>query len=250
MGNREYQLGFSRKGNAMFDQQGRQKKAVTMICVLSDFIDTPLSDLTLLNVGCSTGIIDEYLSRFFKNVVCIDIDDNAINFANNNFKKDNLSFEICDAMNLKFESSTFDVVVCSQVYEHVSDANILMEEIFRVLKPEGLVYFSAGNKLMYIEPHYNLPLLSVLPLSVANLYLKATGKGEFYYEQHLTYWGLKKLVSSFEIFDYTIKILKNPDKYRATYMIRKGSLKHNLSKLLAKYMIWLIPGYVWLLQKH
>ena len=124
-----------------------------------------------------------------------------------------------------------------------------MEQIFRVLKPKGLVYFAAGNKLMYIEPHYKLPVLSILPIAVANFYLKVTGKGEFYYERHLTYWGLKKLVSRFEIFDYTVEILINPDKYRATYMIRKGSLKHNLAKLLSKYMIWLIPGYIWLLQK-
>ena len=77
---------------------------------------------------------------------------------------------------------------------------------------------------MLNEPHYNLPLLSVLPRSLAHLYVKLSGKGDSYYEKHFTYWGLKKLVNMFEITDYTPKILSKPAKYKADYMIKPNSI--------------------------
>lgn len=246
---RGYQHGFSDKGAAMFDLEGRQRKAMTMISALSEFIDEPLDTLSVLNVGGSAGIIDEYLSRYFRQVTGIDIDEKAILYASNNFQKEGLLFEIGDAMDLSYEPNSFDVVVCSQVYEHVPDANALMREIFRVLKPGGTVYFAAGNRIMLNEPHYNLPLLSIIPRPLAHLYVKICGKGEFYYEKHFTYWGLKRLVSNFKITDYTPLILSNPEKYNAEYMVTPGSGKQKIATFISKYMIWLVPGYIWLLKK-
>ena len=45
-----------------------------------------------MSVG-STGILDNYLADYFAKVVGSDIDEPAISFANNNFKKDNLEFQ-------------------------------------------------------------------------------------------------------------------------------------------------------------
>lgn len=176
---RGYQYGFSDKGTAMFEKLGRQRKAITMVRVLSDYLDKDLRPLAVLNVGGSAGIIDAYLSRHFGLVVGIDIDEKAIAYAKRNFQSDNLTFEVGDGMRLDYAPNLFDVVICSQVYEHVTDASTMMAEISRVLRPGGVVYFAAGNRLMLIEPHYNLPLLSVIPRSLSHLYLKLSGKGRF-----------------------------------------------------------------------
>lgn len=233
----------------MFNIAERQRKAKTMIAVLQDHLPTELSKLSALNVGGSTGIIDDYLSDHFAQVVGIDIDEKAIAHARDNYQKKNLQFEVGDAMNIDYGPATFDVVVCSQVYEHVPDARVMMSEICRVLKPGGVCYFAAGNRIMWNEPHYNLPLLSVLPRSLANLYLKATKKGSSYYEKHLTYWGLKRLTVDFEITDYTGKIIFSPQQFAADYMIKPGTLKAGLASFIARYFIWLAPGYIWILQK-
>jgi len=208
-----------------------------------------MSKLSVLNVGGSAGIIDEYLSRYFGRVVGIDIDEQAIAYAKNHFSKDNLRFEVGDAMRLTYEQHSFDVVVCSQVYEHVADADMMMDEIFRILKPGGVVYFAAGNRLMLNEPHYNLPLLSVIPRPLSHIYLKLAGKGSYYYEKHLSYWGLRKLVRRFQLTDYTGLILQAPAKYKAAYMVKPGSAKQKVATALARYAIWLVPGYIWVLTK-
>lgn len=245
----DYQYGFSDKGTAMFDVPGRQRKAKTMMAVFKEHIGAELNSLSLLNVGGSAGIIDEYLSKYFAQVISIDIDEKAVEHAKTRFQNDNLSFQVGDAMSLNFESAAFDVAVCSQVYEHVPDSGIMMKEIFRILKPGGCCYFAAGNRLMFNEPHYNLPLLSVIPRQLAHKYVKLTGKGDYYYEKHLTYWGLKKLVSNFELVDYTKPIVLSPGKYQAEYMVREGSKKQRLASLIVKYAMWLMPGYIWMLQK-
>ncbi|NJM73166.1 MAG: methyltransferase domain-containing protein [Scytonema sp. RU_4_4] len=47
---------------------------------------------------------------------------------------------ICDAHDIPFADCSFDGVVAQAVLEHVVDPNRCVEEIHRVLKPDGLVY--------------------------------------------------------------------------------------------------------------
>ena len=42
-----------------------------------------------------------------------------------------------DITHIPFENDTFDVIICNHVLEHISDDRKAMNELFRVLKPEG-----------------------------------------------------------------------------------------------------------------
>jgi ubiquinone/menaquinone biosynthesis C-methylase UbiE len=246
---RGYQLNYSSRGTAMHDLLVRERKARTMVAVLQDFFGHPLDSLSLLNVGGSTGIIDNYLARHFRSVIGVDIDAGAIEHAKQMYERENLTFEIGDAMALMYPDNSFDVAICSQVYEHVPDAGAMMKEIFRVLKPEGVCYFAANNRIMWNEPHYGLPLLSVVPRPLAHFYIRLARKAHYYHELHLTYWGLRRLVRKFTIHDYTRRILCAPEKYAAEYLVRPGTAKARIAVFIAQCLYWLMPGYVWILQK-
>jgi SAM-dependent methyltransferase len=125
----------------------------------------------------------------------------------------------------------------------------MMNEIHRVLKPGGVCYFAAGNRLQLIEPHHNLPFLSIIPRKMAHSYVRLAKKGDSYFEKHLSYWGLKKLVHRFDCIDYTRKIIEEPEKFHTDYMIPEGSVKQRVAKNMIKYAPWVSPGYIWLLKK-
>jgi ubiquinone/menaquinone biosynthesis C-methylase UbiE len=233
----------------MCNRKDRENKALTMIAVLKDFYSGNIENLTVLDIGSSTGIIANALSKNFSKVVVIDIDLPAIEYAANQFRGENIRFSVADSMNLAFKTDQFDVAICAQVYEHVPNAAQLMQEIHRVLKPGGVCYFAASNRIMLVEPHYRLPFLSVLPVPLANCYVRLTDKGNIYYEKHLSFWGLKQLVGKFACVDYTRKIIEDPIRFHADYLLPSGSMKKWLAKLFVRHAYQILPGYVWLLKK-
>jgi SAM-dependent methyltransferase len=243
-----YQYNFSSHHRVLYDAQQREQKANKIFSVLSSYLGE-LGNLSLLDVGCSTGIMTNLLSERFQHTTGIDIDEEGIQYAQSNFVRSNLRFLVGDCMHIGFPEDSFDVVNCSHIYEHVPDSRRLVSEIYRVLRPGGVCFFAAANRIAVKDPEYGLPFLSLLPKRIAHKYVKMFNRADFYYETFLTYWQLRKLVSDFELIDYTTKIIAEPDKYFATDMIRAGSVKQRLSLLLLRYAYWLCHTYVWLLKK-
>lgn len=249
MENYRYQNNFSSMHGELYDYSGRAQKANKIIAVLKDYFRGDLSSLKLIDIGSSTGIMTKLLSKHFSESVGIDIDERAVRYSKNNFENKQLKFYLQDAMNIGFPDNSFDVVNCSHIYEHVPDSKRLMSEVYRILKPGGVCFLAAGNRLVFMEAHYKLPLLSVVPKWMAHKYIRLFKRANFYYENHLTYWGLKKLVSRFEINDYTIKIIKNPKQYFATEMIKENSITQFIYLAVLKLAYWICPTYIWLLRK-
>lgn len=246
-----YQTGYSDYfAKYQFDFERQKQKADKTLAVLSDYFGADvMRTLKLLDVGCSAGLMTSVYAQFFAEVVGVDIDAPAVAFANGNERGPNTRYCVSDGMSLPFASETFDVVTCSHIYEHVPDYNRLISEIRRVLRPGGVCYFVAQNRICLVEPHYFLPFLSIPPKRMAHKYMKLFGKGDFYYENLITYWGLKKLVSDFTIVDYTKKIIENPAKFHADELVSQGSLMQKIALFVLGAAYFLCPTYVWLLKK-
>ena len=244
------QLVYSRvRPQAVFDIESRNRKAQTILCVLRDHLSVPFHRLSVLDIGCSTGIIADALAAHFKKVVGIDVDANAIGFARSTFRRPNLEFRIQDGLALNGQDGGFDVAVCAHVYEHVPDAQRLMAEIHRVLAPGGVCYFAAGNRLAVREPHYGLPFLSWLPKKAAHVYIRALRRGRVYDENHRTVWGLRRLVQGYSVHDYTRRLIETPHAFGLDYLLRVGTRRHRLAVLAVRHFYWLCPTYIWLLEK-
>lgn len=246
---RGYQLHLSRGDSVLKDVKGRTQKFEKIISVLQDFRPETRS-LNCLDIGCSSGIITSLLGNRFRMAIGMDIDQEAVQYAKARTPLPQVQFLIADSMVFPFRNNSIDVIVCNHIYEHVPYADQMMDEAYRVLKEEGFCYFSAGNKCMIIEGHYNLPFLSWIPKSLAHIYLRMTGKGDFYYEEHRSLRGLKKLVKRFRIHDYTLSVIRNPEKFFATDLFNPKSFLYKFIRLLAPYLYPLIPTYIWVLTKR
>lgn len=247
---RNYQYSYSQLKPSLFDADKRVLKAETIVRVCQDFLKRQdMSKLHLLDVGSSNGIIDNHLAQHFGQVSGIDIDEPAMVHARATFVRDNLEFKHGDAMDISVAANSIDVVVCTQIYEHVPDAKTLFQEIHRILKPGGFCYFSGNNRLMLMEPHYHLPFLAILPRALAHRYVKLAGKAEYYHEKHYTWWTLRRLCRQFNIVDYSAKVVADPSKFAVDYMLPEGSAKWRAAKLISRYAKWASP-MVWILQKR
>jgi SAM-dependent methyltransferase len=47
-----------------------------------------------------------------------------------------------DGVTMPFDNNSFDVIIATEVFEHCPDINIILSEINRVLKPNGVLYFT------------------------------------------------------------------------------------------------------------
>ena len=245
---KNFQLNYSKSKPSMYNEEVRIKKSHKTIAVLSDYFKE-VSTLTLLDIGSSTGIMTNEYAKHFKNVIGVDLDRTAVDYSIKKYRRENLKFIYSPVEEVDLPSSSFDIITCSQIYEHVPSDNKLMEEILRLLKPGGVCYFAAVNRFKVIEPHYGLPFLSYLPKKAANIYIKIFTNHDFYYENLKSLRNLKKLVSKFETIDYTLKVIKNPSRYSADDMLKEKTLKYYIFNLIAKFFYFMVPTYIWILRK-
>lgn len=249
----EYQRDFSALHPAtMFDEPGRlakARKAEAVLCDAARRVGIEPADARLLDIGCSTGILTRHYAESFGSVVGIDIDDGAIEWARRHRSAPNLEYRVGDSMDLPEADGSVDLATCTHIYEHVPDAGRMMDEIHRVLRPGGLCYFAAENRLRPWDGHYDLPLLTVLPKALADLAVRATGKGSGRYETHRTVWGLRRLVERFQIMDYTGEVVRDPVRYEAADMVAPGSWRQRLALAVLKNAYWAFPTYLWVLRK-
>lgn len=231
----------------LYEKANRRKKAAKIWKVLGSILSRPASELSLLDVGCSAGIISGYLADHFGQVIGIDLDSVGLSLARDQESLASFAHASSDA--IPFIDDLFDVVLCAQVYEHVADQKSLASEIYRVLKPGGLVFFSGPNKFSLIEPHYGLPFLSWLPRSQASIYLRITRRGSYYEETPLSLPGLRHLWRSFSIEDLTVPMIKEPTQFNIEDEM--GALKFTsfLPGWLIQSLVYFFPNYNWILRK-
>ncbi len=230
----------------IFGVRDRLRVAHQILKVLSIHKKNELAKLKCLDVGSSSGVIANELSKYFETVDAIDVDKKAIKRANIKYNKKNLKFLEMDAQKTTFADSSFDVIILNQVYEFVDDDNKLLNEIYRLLRKGGICYFGARNKFAVIEAQYDIPFLSWIPKLIADVIVRQTKKGTKFIGKYRSYHGLKKLVSHFKIHDYTLKIIRNPILYGFNHLAKISKF----AKILPlEYVYMLIPNYIWVLEK-
>jgi len=107
----------------------------------------PTPPLRILDVGCGTGLNASYLTAAGHTVVGADLSPVAIE----KFRARGLEGFVCDieSQPVPVPESSFDLVYASEVIEHCADSAGFLREIFRVLKPEGMLVLSTPNSAFW-----------------------------------------------------------------------------------------------------
>jgi SAM-dependent methyltransferase len=232
---------------AMRDEEGRRRKAQKILAVLGHALgtgaDAPLRGLAVADIGCSQGYIADELARAgASGVFGVDIDVPGLAVAQRRFG-DRVQFVCAAGERLPFPDASLDVAVLNHIYEHVVDADAVIADLHRVLKPEGVLYLGLGNRLGVIEPHYKLPFLSYLPPRAADRYVRAFGRADHYYERFRTRPGLRRMLAGWHVLDYTLPVLAQPAAFAGDDIVPGVVAKIPQTALTA--LLPVVPTYVW-----
>lgn len=103
----------------------------------------------VLDVGCNTGIILTPLKEIGIDIVGVDISKRDIKKAKESLRQKNLSDEcvlVANAKKLPFKTNSFDIIILSDILEHVSKPEVVAKEAMRVLKRGGLILATVPNE--------------------------------------------------------------------------------------------------------
>ncbi|MBN1289472.1 MAG: methyltransferase domain-containing protein [Actinobacteria bacterium] len=121
-----------------------------------------LKDRWVLDLGCGRGELVREAALRGANVIGIDYADAAIELARELLReidpgvRSKIELLKADAGCIPFSSGSFDVVFMVDVYEHLTpgEIEIVLEQIKRVLKPEGFLIIHTGPNTWFYKVGY------------------------------------------------------------------------------------------------
>jgi 2-polyprenyl-6-hydroxyphenyl methylase/3-demethylubiquinone-9 3-methyltransferase len=101
---------------------------------------------TILDVGCGGGFLSNHLALLGHSVTGLDASPDALRVASLHNHTGRVRYVQGDALELPFESGSFDVVCAMDFLEHVENPGRVIAEASRVLAPSGLFFFHTFNR--------------------------------------------------------------------------------------------------------
>lgn len=107
----------------------------------------------VLDVGCGMGVyIDQIQERIPQgHLFATDLSYGMINRATQNDHPQRATFFVQDAQHIAFPANTFDIVLANHMLYHMPDINDALNEIHRVLKPNGVLITAVNSQFTMLE---------------------------------------------------------------------------------------------------
>ncbi len=130
-----------------------------------------VSNAKILDLGCGTGLLTQRLLEYFPTaqILGIDLSSAMLEIAQQKLSsyQPRLTLEQKNAMDLDYPSQSFDLIICSSVWHYFTAPDIVLNHIYRLLKPQGYLiindwcrdYFTCYLLDQYLHltkrPHYH-----------------------------------------------------------------------------------------------
>lgn len=163
--------------------------------------------IKILDIGCGTGVgVTLPIASLGYKIIGVDIDRTSIDWARDNNIYPNASFESGNLKNLT-HLSNFDIIICSEVLEHVLNPKEFILLLKSRLRSNGIIIFTVPNgyswfeleKFLYWKMGFKYPIkiltkLRLIPVRREFLPLITLKKDD----KHVQFFTHKKLTSLFQ----------------------------------------------------
>jgi len=136
------------------------------------------------------------------------------------------------AEHIPLRNQSVDVIFCYEVIEHVFDPLAMLQEIRRVIRPNGLVFITVPNRWTPYDHHYHLWGINFLPRPMAEWVIKVLGRDKgtdtsagvqkLSDMHYFSFWTFSKLAkqAGFVLFDVREhKLMEGTVKLKASRLI-------------------------------
>ena len=204
-------------------------------------LDNVHKNKTILEVGCGRGDFSILLSKQGARVKAIDFSLTVIEAVHkkNLAHKTDVNFVVADAQNIPFQDNGFDLIYSFECLEHIAEPQLMLNECYRVLKPNGKIVLTTenySNAIAYAFLYYKLRRIpfdsgsGIQPIEnfflfwkVKKMFLKAGFKKIVFFGSHYVFLLLPRFdPSTFVKEQYKNKLLKFIFRPLARHMAYTG----------------------------
>lgn len=204
--------------------------------------------MSVLEIGCGDGGNLLPFSEIGCNTIGVDMAKSRIKDAKNFFNELHAEGEFIasDIFKLKELESNFDIIICHDVFEHITKKELFLSNLNKFLKPQGIVFMSFPAWQMPFGGHQQicrnrifsyLPFIHLFPAFIYRLLLKAFKVDADCIKELLS---IKKTRVSIELFERLIKktnlIILNRQLWfiNPHYKTKFGLSPHKLNKIVSE----------------
>ena len=137
--------------------QGEYKHETKGKLIAFSRIPKPQHKAMALDLGCGDGYWSKKMKQLGYNVTSIDQERTYPNVDSSHRYKNMTPADLNRA--LPYEDNSFDLVWCAEVIEHLSNYKQTIQEIERILKPNGTYIITTPNSFFWL--HYLLKILGI-----------------------------------------------------------------------------------------
>lgn len=142
---------FNESAQRWWDMQGEFRPLHDINPVRVDYVDrrSTLRGKRVLDVGCGGGLAAEGMAKCGAELTGIDLGEQTIAVAKLHALESGLQIDYrleSAEQHAATHSSSYDVVTCLEMLEHVPDPSSVIQAVATLVKPGGDVYFSTINR--------------------------------------------------------------------------------------------------------
>ena len=186
--------------------------------VFHELLNESIENKNILDAGCGTGWFSKWACDRKAKVTSMDLGENLLK---KTAQKCSSKIIIGSVLKMPFEDNTFDIIISSEVIEHVTEPYLALKEMYRVLKPEGTLIITTPNKFWHFS------------VSLANLFKLRPYQG-------LENWlGWREIKREIKKTGFTIKEMKGIHLFPFIFPILNPVLDffHKYNNLLGPFMV-------------
>ena len=141
------------------------------------------------DIGGGSGTLSRVVAAHGHRAVCVDVSEALIEIGRERAANEgsDIEFHVASATDIPVADGSFDVCIVAELLEHIEDWQACVDEITRVLKPGGAVFFSTTNALCPLQNEFELPLYSWYPAPLKRYFVRRVQTDRPQWANYATY---------------------------------------------------------------